>query len=257
MSWVSVHRSGIRLTTLRLRSLMRTSLTLSGHGSKGRTPVFSSCPGESASYAVHSRLESDPPDTPVEEVTLILSSLTQMGLFDGPRRDQERRIAETGRRLRDRLGGVNALYRVEEIAPWHPAPEMRALQVPVDPLGAGGRQAAPLAGARGGQGRAEREPVSVLYRRRWRHVARIDDRWMFDLWWLPKPVTRSYYRVDPGDGVPVTVLRDEWSGRWVPSERLTAPGYVGWLRWTFIPTGDSDDSTHELTDADLARSCGR
>ena len=153
MSWVSVHRSGIRLTTLRLRSLMRTSLTLSGHGSKGRTPVFSSCPGESASYAVHSRLESDPPDTPVEEVTLILSSLTQMGLFDGPRRDQERRIAETGRRLRDRLGGVNALYRVEEIAPWHPAPEMRALQVPVDPLGAGGRQAAPLAGARGGQGR--------------------------------------------------------------------------------------------------------
>ena len=93
---------------------------------------------ESASHAVHSRLESAPPDTPVEEVTLTLSSLTwdhgtQTGLFDGPRRDRERRIAETERRLRNRLGRVHALYRVEEVVPWHPAPEMRALQVSVDP----------------------------------------------------------------------------------------------------------------------------
>ena len=89
---------------------------------------------ESASDAVRSRLESAPPDTPVEEVAVTLSSPTgehgtQMGIFDGPRRDRERRIAETERRLRDRLGGVHALYRVEEVAPWHPAPEMRALQV--------------------------------------------------------------------------------------------------------------------------------
>ncbi len=77
---------------------------------------------ESASYAVHSRLESDPPDTPVEGVTLILSSLTwdhgaQMGHFGGPRRDRERRIAETERRRRDRLGGVHVLYRVDQVAP--------------------------------------------------------------------------------------------------------------------------------------------
>ena len=174
---------------------------------------------ESASHAVRSRLESAPPDTPVEEVTLTLSSLTgehgtQMGLFDGPRRDRERRIAETERRRRDRLGGVHALYRVEEVAPWHPAPEMWALQVSVDPSA---REAVrPLHSPEPVEVRegAEREPVSVLYRKRWRHVARIDDRWMFDLWWLPRPVTHTYYRVDPGDGVPVTVFRDEWSGRW-------------------------------------------
>ena len=156
----------------------------------------------------------------VEEVTLTLASLTgehgtQMGLFDGPSRDLERRIAETERRLRDRLGGVNALYRVEEVAPWHPAPEMRALQVPVE---RSAREAVrPLHSPEPvevREGELKVNPSSVLYRRRWRHVARIDDRWMFDLWWLPKPVTRSYYRVDPGDGAPVTVFRDEWSKRW-------------------------------------------
>ena len=175
---------------------------------------------ESASHAVRSRLESAPPDTPVEEVTLILSSLTgehgtQMGLFGGPRRDRERRMAETERRLRDRLGGVHALYRVEEVAPWHPAPEMRALQVSVDPSA---REAVrPLHSPEPVEVRegVEREPVSVLYGRRWRRVARIDDRWMFNLWWLPEPVTRTYYRdISRGDGVPVTVFRDEWSGRW-------------------------------------------
>ena len=174
---------------------------------------------ESASYAVRSRLESDPPDTSVEEVTLTLSGLTgehgtQMGLFDGPRRDRERRIAKMGRRLRDRLGGVHALYRVEEVAPWHPAPEMRAMQVPVDPSA---REAVrPLHPPEPVEVRegAEGEPASVLYRRRWRHVARIDDRWMFDLWWLPKPVTRSYYRIDPGDGRLLTLFRDQWGERW-------------------------------------------
>ena len=37
---------------------------------------------------------------------------------------------------------------------------------------------------------------------------------MFDLWWLPKPVTRNYYRIDPGDGGLLTLFRDQWDGRW-------------------------------------------
>ena len=83
-------------------------------------------------------------------------------------------------------------------------------------------------------------------------MARIDDRWMFNLWWLPEPVTRTYYRDisrrrRAGHRLP---RRVEWT--LVPSERLTAPGYAGWLRWTFIPTGGSDDHTPDLADADLA-----
>ena len=168
---------------------------------------------------VRSRLEPDPPDTPVEEVTLTLSSVageygTQMGLFDAARRDRDHRIIETERRLRDRLDGAHALYRIEEVAPWHPAPEMRALQVPVDPSARDAirplHSPDPVEVREG----AEREPVSVRYRRRWRQVARIDDRWTSGLWWLPGPVTRTYYRIDPGDGVPITLFRDQRSGRW-------------------------------------------
>ena len=42
------------------------------------------------------------------------------------------------RQLQARTNGRPALYRVVEVAPWHPAPEMRAMQVPFDASGAGG-----------------------------------------------------------------------------------------------------------------------
>ena len=174
---------------------------------------------ESASYAVRSRLESDPPDTSVEEVTLTLSSLTgehgtQMGLFDGPRRDLERRIAETERRLRDRLGGVNALYRVEEVAPWHPAPEMRALQVPVDPSA---REAVrPLHSPEPVEVRegTEGEPVSVLYRRRWRQRGAY--RRPLDVRPVVAPEAGDALLLPhrPGDGRLLTLFRDQWDERW-------------------------------------------
>ena len=50
--------------------------------------------------------------------------------------------------------------------------------------------------------------------RNWEQVARIDDRWTFDLWWLPEPVTRAYYRIDPGDGRQVTLFLDRTNDRW-------------------------------------------
>ena len=92
----------------------------------------------------------------VEEVTLTRSGLTgeheaRVGLFDNPRRDRDHRIVETERRLRDRPGGTNALYRVVEVAPWHPAQEMRALQLPVDPSARNTRRTTPPAGPGGDQ----------------------------------------------------------------------------------------------------------
>ena len=55
--------------------------------------------------------------------------------FPDVREGRERRLAEAERQIRERLGGGPALYRMESIAPWHPAPEMRVLQVPLDPSG--------------------------------------------------------------------------------------------------------------------------
>ena len=174
---------------------------------------------ERASAGVRSRLESDPPHIPVEEVTLTLSGLagesgTQMGLLADVQDDRRRRLVEVDRKLQPLMGGSPALHRIAEVAPWHPAPEMRALRVPVDP--SGGDPVGPLhtpepAEVREGTGR---EPESVRIRGRWRKVSRIDDRWTFDLWWLHEPVARAYYRVDSDDVGKITLFRDIVEDRW-------------------------------------------
>ena len=120
---------------------------------------------------------------------------------------------DVDRRLQARMGG-HALYRIVEVAPWHPAPEMRALQVPIDPSGRDAirplHQPSPVEVREG----AKHEPVSVRVKKRWQRVARIQDSWTFDLWWLSEPVSRAYYRIDPGDGKLVTLFRDQGDDRW-------------------------------------------
>ena len=149
---------------------------------------------ERASSAVRSRVEADPSHLPVEDVTLTLSGFTgesgtQMGLLKDAQDDTRQRLADVDRRLQARMGG-HALHRIVEVAPWHPAPEMRSLQVPIDP--SGGDVIRPLHPPRPIEVRegAEHEPVSVRVKNRWRRVARIQDSWTFDLWWLPEPVSR-------------------------------------------------------------------
>ena len=171
-----------------------------------------------ASSIIRNRVESDPPEIPVDDVTLTLSGFTgesgtQMGLLRDVQDDRHRRLVEVERRLRERMNGNHALHRVVEIAPWHPAPEMRAVQVPIDPSGRDAIK--PLYPPMPVQVRegTEREPASVLMDRRWRPVARVEDRWTFDLWWLPRPVTRTYYRVD-ADGRQTTLFLDRTSDRW-------------------------------------------
>ena len=174
---------------------------------------------ERASEIVRSRLEADPPRNPVEDVTLTLSGFTgesgrQLGLLKDARDDRLRRLVEADRRLRPLMGGGHALYRVSHVAPWHPAPEMRALQTPIEPSGRDAMR--PLHTPRLVEVRAgsEGEPESLRVDRRWMGLARIDDRWTFDLWWLPEPVSRSYYRVDPGDGRRITLFNDHGDDRW-------------------------------------------
>ena len=181
-----------------------------------KTPVGS---WERASFSLKSKLEADPPTRPVEEVALTLSDFTgvsgaQLGLLRDAREDSRRRLVEVDRKLRPLMGGRHALHTIAQVAPWHPAPEMRALQVPVDPSGRDAIK--PLQTPQPVEVRTERngQPAAVRVGRHWRRVARIDDRWTFDLWWLPEPVTRSYYRVDPGDGRRMTLFRDGRNDFW-------------------------------------------
>ena len=174
---------------------------------------------ERASRIIRGGLEPDHPQAPVEEVTLGLSRITgesgtQLSLLPDVREGLERRLVAADRELQARMDGHPALYRVVQVAPWHPAPEMRALQVPIDALGRDAMkpllQPAPLEVREG----PERRPAELLLERRWRRVERIEDTWSFDLWWMPVPLDRTYHRVLREDGGEVTLFLDRRRDRW-------------------------------------------
>ena len=174
---------------------------------------------ERAAFIVNHRVERNPPHAPVEAVKLVLSDFTaamgvQLSLLPNPREDHEQRLLEAERCLRFRMQGRHALHRVVTVAPWHPAPERRALQIPIDPAGKDAIKPLALPIPVTVREGPDRQPLAVYLRRQWCPVARIDDRWSFDLWWLPEPLTRTYYRVNPGDGRQLTVFRNHRDNGW-------------------------------------------
>ena len=174
---------------------------------------------ERASELITPQMEQDHPLAPVEEISVTLSDLSgdagmQMGLLRDHRRDRHERLLEIGRGLPDHLKGGSGLYQVLDVAPWHPAPEMRALRVPMD--SSTGDDATPLAtpialAVREGP---NRQPLAVQLGRKWHRISRNDDRWSFDLWWLPQPLTRTYYRVSREDGPELILFRDRRDDCW-------------------------------------------
>ena len=174
---------------------------------------------ERASRIIRGQLDADHPQGPVEEVTLALSHLTgdsgmQLSLLADLRGDRDRRLAQAERQLQARTGGKPALHRVVEVAPWHPAPEMRAMQVPIDASGPGTMRPLSLPTPAEVREGPEGEPAAVLLGQRWQRVTRIEDLWCFDLWWMPQPMTRTYYRVGGEDGREATLFRDQRQERW-------------------------------------------
>ena len=174
---------------------------------------------QQASRIIRGQLEAERPQAPVEEITLALSGLTgesgvQLSLLADLRGDREQRLAEAERQLQARMGGRPVLYRVVEVAPWHPAPEMRAVRVPIEASGIDGMKPlsapTPVLVEEGQDG----QPTSVRLGERWHRVARVEDRWCFDLWWMPQPLSRTYYRVGWEDGGEVTLFRDQREDRW-------------------------------------------
>ena len=164
---------------------------------------------ERALSVIRPRLEEDHPVGPTEDVSLTLDYLTgesgtQLGLMPDVREVNARRLADVERDLRTRTGGNPALYRVVGVAPWHPAPEMRALRVPVD--SSSRDLVRPMSSpvpviVREGR---DREPEAIQWNNKWRKVSRVDEQWSFDLWWMSRPMTRTYYRVGGEDGVDIT-----------------------------------------------------
>ena len=59
-----------------------------------------------------------------------------------------------------------------------------------------------------------RLPLAVQSKKVWQEIHDIDDYWEFDLWWLPQPVTRSYFCVVDDMGRRLVLFRDEREGCW-------------------------------------------
>jgi DNA polymerase-4 len=172
-----------------------------------------------ASYIVKSRLEASPPQVPIEDVTLTLSEFTnesgvQLGLLRDIRENNQRRLVEVERQLQLRRKGEHALHRVVQVAPWHPLPEMRAVQVPIDP--SGGDSIKPLYSPILISVREDtsHRPLAICLGNRWLRVARIEDIWKLDLWWPPVPVRRTYCQVSVSDGSLSTIFHDMVGGSW-------------------------------------------
>ena len=173
---------------------------------------------ERAAHIIRNKLEAEPPVQPVDGLVLTLSGFTgepgaQLSLLPGLRDSRRERLAEVEQRLQLRQASIPALYRVVTAAPWHPAPEMRAAKAPLD-----SKQDSilPLLTPREAEVKEDenQRPRMVKHRGDWQQVARIEDCWTFDLWWLPQPMTRDYYRVERQDGGHATLFRDQHNNCW-------------------------------------------
>ncbi len=178
---------------------------------------------DNASFIIKSQLDIDAPQAPFEDVTLTLSDFTketgtQIALLQDNRKDKRAdlppELLEAEQRLRAKMGGLHALHKVVEVAPWHPVPEMRALQVPIDPSGNETVKSFynPVRiSVKEGQ---NHRPLAFCTGKLWHQIGRIEDMWMFDLWWLPKPIERTYFHVTRHDGRQVTLFRDQGDDSW-------------------------------------------
>lgn len=172
-----------------------------------------------AAEIIRGRLETEHPQAPIEAMTITLTNLSgatgvQLSLFPDLRADRERRLLETERQLQARLKGKHALHRLVNVAAWHPAPEMRTVQVSIDPAATDSMRPLTSPSAVEVREGPAHEPLAVQVGRQWHEVASIEDRWSFDLWWRPTPMTRAYYRISQSDGQQVTLFRDQREARW-------------------------------------------
>ena len=174
---------------------------------------------EQAAALVRRQLEREFPVAPVEEVALTLARITgevgtQAGLFSDIQRGRDLRLLDAERQIQARIGGNHALYRVVDVAPWHPAPEMRAVQVPIDPSGRDGMKPLSIPVPVAVQEGPHHEPVAVRLGEQWHTLTGIEDSWLFDLWWMPQPVSRAYFRVSRHDGGSLVLFRDRTDSCW-------------------------------------------
>jgi hypothetical protein len=220
----SLCRRAFSRPQMRNRFAGRAIVECSIYGSPGwkKTLVLKEPAGsaERLCFALRSNIAaSELPGLP-QDVFLTLSDFSgERGIasgFFGDAREKERvrrQVQEVDRALHARMGGA-VLHHAVEIDPDHPLPELRSALMPVDPESPASirplKQPVPIV-VREGRGH---RPLAVRLGRRSVEVARLVDVWKVDMWWLHRPVRRSYYELEQKDGRVLTVFRDTHTGCW-------------------------------------------
>ena len=88
------------------------------------------------------------------------------------------------------------------------------MQVPIDPSGRDGMKPLSMPVAVTVREGPYREPVAVCLGEQWHALTGIEDRWLFDLWWMPQPVSRAYYRVSRSGGGSLVLFQDRTDSSW-------------------------------------------
>jgi DNA polymerase-4 len=201
----------------RFASIATLECSLVGNPRWIRTFNFKGAVGspERAMFSIRSRLEGDMPRAAFDEVSLTLSCLTgesgaQASLLKEVKDSCKATLVDLDRGLRAR--GMGGLYRITQVDPRYPLPEMRAVQVPVDPLAA--QEIKPLSMATPVNVLGAPSPEVLAFGDRRVKVVAIQDLWRVKLWWLPTPVERLYLRLIGDNSTYITVFRNLGTGEW-------------------------------------------
>jgi hypothetical protein len=166
-------------------------------------------------FSIRSRVEGDMPRAAFDEVSLTLYCLTgesgaQASLLKEVKDACKAKLVDLDKGLRAR--GKGGLYRITQVNPRYPLPEMRAVQEPVDPLAAPELKPLSMATPVNVLGAPFPEVLAIGGRRI--KIVGIQDLWRVNLWWLPTPVERLYLRVTGEDDTHITVFRNQGTGEW-------------------------------------------
>ncbi len=160
---------------------------------------------------------------PVEDVAIDISELTgekgiQISMFtdvseDG--KDRHNRVARIDQDLQSKMDGGRSIFRILDIDLKHPIPEMRVIRIPIGssincpislmnlpkPISVVESNGVPVL-------------ISLTKNLRLSERVKVVDIWKIDLWWMPTPVSRTYYVIKFDSGRVMTVFQDMLGHGW-------------------------------------------
>jgi hypothetical protein len=129
--------------------------------------------------------------------------------LDG-QRDQ---LIKVDRHIRKKIPAKNSLYKLLTVNAEHPVPERRALQISIDPDTEFSVRSINLPQKITVQ-EVNNTPKFLSLPNGDNLKVKVLDIWKIDLWWIPDPISRTYYSISTSDHKIMTIFKDSVGKRW-------------------------------------------